>query len=137
MKKELEFLVKIDNSEFDNAVASMQKKLKDLYRPADNAASQRATATRLEGMGLGGNLSKPAMEAYNKSINQTKISMDKFIADQAKGLEYSGKLIAKQAAGLNDLKERIKGMTSAHADYAKSIADVKTGEANLARQREN
>jgi hypothetical protein len=114
----------------------MQKKLKDLYRPADNAAQQRATATRLEGMGLGGNLSKPAMDAYNKSINQTKVSMDKFIADTAKGIEYSSKLIAKQEAGLKNLRASLQGMTKDSKDYVQAQENIQRAESNLARQRE-
>lgn len=136
MKKEIEFLTKIDTSDFDRAVESMQRKLKEIYRPADNAAAQRATATRLEGMGLGGNLSKPTTEAYTKSINQTKVAMDKFIADQAKGLQHSARLIADQEKGMAKLKAAQANMNKDSKEYLEIQEKIARTESNLARQRE-
>lgn len=136
MKKTLEFSTKIDTSDFDRAVEQMQRKLKEIYRPADNAASQRATATRLEGLGLGGNLSKPTMDAYSKSINQTKVAMDKFIADQAKGMEYSAKLIAKQEDGMKKLRVAQQSITKDSKEYLEIQEKIQRTEANLNRQRE-
>lgn len=136
IKKTLEFSTKIDTSDFDRAVADMQKKLRDVYRPADNAASQRATATRLEGMGLGGNLSKPAMDAYSKSINQTKVAMDKFIADQAKGLQESAKLIAKQEDGMKKLRTTQQSMNKDSKEYLELQKQIQAQEMNLSKQRE-
>ena len=114
----------------------MQRKLKELYRPADNAAQQRATATRMEGMGLGGNLSKPTQEAYTKSINQTKVAMDKFIADQAKGLEYSAKLIKKQEDGMKHLRTAQQSMNKDSKEYLEIQEKIQRAEASVARQRE-
>lgn len=136
MKKELEFLTRVDTSEFDRAVDAMQKKLKEIYRPADNASQQRATATRLEGMGLGGNLSKPATEAFQKSINQTKVAMDKFIADQAKGLESAAKLIAKEDDTLKKMRTTQQGLNKDTKEYIDLQKQIQNQESNLSKQRE-
>jgi hypothetical protein len=136
MKKEIEFLTKVDTGDFDRAVEQMQKKLKEIYRPADNAAQQKATAQRLEGMGLGGNLSKPASDAFQKSINQTKVAMDRFISDQSKGLQDAAKLIAKEDDKLKQLRTTQQGLNKDTKEYLDIQKQIQNQQANLAKQRE-
>lgn len=137
IKKTLEFATKVDTSDFDRAVEQMQKKLKDIYRPSDIMARTNATSGRLEGMGLGGNLSKPAHEAYQKSINQTKAAMDKFIADEAKGLEQSIKSINKNELALKGMQDRLKGLNKESKDYLELQKEIGKQEQNLRTQREH
>lgn len=115
----------------------MQNKLKELYRPADNASSHMAINKRMEGLGLATPLSKATQEAYKKSINETKVAMDKFISDQAKGLEYSAKLIKRQEDGLKTLRSQQQSMTKDSKEYLEVQKQIQATESNIARQREN
>lgn len=137
MRKEIEFLTKFDTSEFDRAVEGMQRKLREVYRPGENTGATRQTAQRLEQIGLGGHLSKPTMDAFNKSMASSRRDMDQIIAKEASGQEKLAKYIAKREEKLKGLKkiqdEMVKGSEQELAVKEK----ISRMEENLYRQREN
>lgn len=136
MKKEIEFLTKFDTSDFDRAVENMQRKLREVYRPADNAQSAQQTSKRLENMGLGGGLSKNTVDAFNKSMQQARRDMDKLISDEAKGQEKLAKFIAQREQKLKSLRKEQEGLVKGSDDELKSREKIARVEENLYRQRE-
>lgn len=136
MKKEIEFKAKFDTSDFDKSVESMQKKLKEIYAPADMVRAQTQTAQRLQGMGMGGNLSQPSMEAYQRATQASRRELDQLIKEQASGQEKLGKLIAQRAEKIKELKDQQTQMlrgTKEELEIKEKIARV---EENSARMRQ-
>lgn len=136
MKKELLISAKFDTSDFDKSVETMQKKLKDIYAPADQIRMQQQTAQRLQGMGMGAAMSSPGQEAFKRSSMQERRELDRAIADEARGQEKLGKVIAKRLEILKELqtkqKETIKG-SQEELTIKEKIARV---EENTAKMRE-
>lgn len=104
MKKEIVFSSKLDTAEFDRSIEQMQKKLREIYAPADMIRAQSQTASRLTGMGLGGNLSQPSFEGFQKATQQSRRDLDQLIKEQATGQEKLGKMISQRIEKLKELK---------------------------------
>jgi hypothetical protein len=113
MNKEVKFLMKFDTSEFDQAIERMQRQLREVYRPADNAIAQRQTASRLEGLGLGGAMSKPSMEATYKSIQTARTAMGAILKEQSREADKLLRDLTKHSQEEERLvklqKEKVKG----------------------------
>lgn len=115
----------------------MQRKLREVYRTADIVGSQRQTSDRLQSIGLGGTLSKPTLEAYQKSIQQSRRDMDQIIAAEARNQEKLAKDIAKRADSLKKLRDEQSKMvkdSKEELDIKEKIAKV---EENQYKLREN
>ncbi len=110
MRKEIDFLAKIDTSEFDKAIEQIQRKVREAYRPGEAMQQQRNTSQRLENIGLGGNMSKPTNDAYNKAMVSARKEMDQLIAKEAKSQESIAKQLSAQVKSVNDLKSAQKGL---------------------------
>lgn len=108
MKKEFVFSAKFDTSEFDRSVEQMQKKLKDIMAPGDMMRMQRDTAQRMQNSGQGGIMSAPSMEAFTKATQASRREMDQMIAEQARGQEKLGKMLAQRTETLKKLQDQQK-----------------------------
>src|ERR1044072_4648743 len=106
MKKELLIAAKFDTTEFDKSIEQMQRKLKDIYAPADIIKSQNATSQRLNQAGFGGAMSAPTQEAFVKATQQSRREFDSLIREQATGQEKLTKLISKREEKLKALQEQ-------------------------------
>jgi hypothetical protein len=136
VKKEFVFSAKFDTADFDRSVQEMQKKLKDLYAPADMARMQRDTAQRMQQNGMGGIMSAPSVEAYRKATQQSRREIDQMISEQAKAQERLGKIIAQRSEVLKKMQDQQKQMvkdSKEELDIKEKIARV---ESNLQQQRE-
>lgn len=136
MKKELTIAAKFDTSDFDKSVESMQKKLKEIYAPADMVKMQGQTSAKLEQAGLGGIVSKPS-ESVQKSGMTAKRELDNFIKEQAKGQETLTKLIVQRQDVLEKLKKKQEGMiegSKKELDLKKQIAQVEENNLRLVEQ---
>lgn len=136
MKKELTIAAKFDTSDFDKSVESMQKKLKELYAPADMVRMQTQTAGKLQQAGMGGIMGQ-SPEAIQKSGMTAKRELDNFIKEQAKGQETLTKLIVQRQGVLEKLKkkqdEMIKG-SKEELDIKKQIAQVEENNYRMTEQ---
>lgn len=136
MNKEIKFLMKFDTSEFDKAVENMQRKLKEVYRPADIAGAQRQTAQRLEGIGLGG-MNKPSMDAYFKSIQSSRKDMDTLLQKYSKDQQNLIKDIAEHESRLKNNIRYQEAVNKGSATEIALLKEKKNIEENLFRMREN
>jgi len=107
MKKEFELSAKLNTADFDRSIEQMVKKLKDVAQPI--GSMQQNTAQRMQGAGMGG-LSAPSMEAYQKATANARKEMDQLIAEQARGQEKLGKLIAQRTETLKKMQDQQKQM---------------------------
>lgn len=105
IKKELTIQARFDTSDFDRSVESLQRKLRELYAPADMVRAQTQTAARLQQIGMGGIMSAPTPQAQQQASLQQKRELEQFIRDQAQGQEKLTKLVAKREEKLNNLKK--------------------------------
>jgi hypothetical protein len=106
--KTVSFLVKLDTSDVDGQIDKIKKKLTDAYRPGANAQSVQQTQQRLENMGTipsQGGQSKAAKDAYEKSVNQSKIALDKRIAAEHKANVELQKQAVLKADGLKKAEQ--------------------------------
>lgn len=136
MKKEFVFSAKFDTAEFDRSVEQMQRKLKDIYAPVDMMRMQQQTTQRLAGMGLGGGMSQPSVEAMQRATQQSRREMEQLIAEQARGQEKLGKIIAQRSEMLKKLQTQQKEMvkdSQAELEIKEKISRV---EANNQQLRE-
>lgn len=132
MKKELEFLTKIDNSEFDKSIDNMKKKLSEV----NNALSSRQTSQRMESMGIGTNTSQTTLSAFQKSINQTKKDMDQLIAAEAKNQEKLGKEIASRTMALSKMVKEQEKMSKGSKEELDNLVKVKQIRESINTQHE-
>lgn len=115
----------------------MQNKLTSAYRSGENVGGQRQTADRLSNIGLGGNMSKPSMEAYTKATQSARKEMDLLIAAEARRQEVMGKNIGQREQLLKKLKA---DQTAAVGDADKELKireKIARVEENIYKQREH
>lgn len=129
-EKRIEFKAVVDTAEFDKAIENLQRKVREAYRPAQNAGDQRQTAGRLESMGMGGNLSKPSMEAYQRSMQSARRELDQIIQKEAGQQERLIKSMDKRLERLGKEKEL-------HASMAKDTEKEIAQREKIARIQEN
>lgn len=137
MKKELEISAKFDTSDFDRAVETMQRKLKDIYAPSDMVRAQQQTQQRLQGVGMGGSMSQPTQDAYVRSTQQGRRELDQLIREQAVGQEKLGKLVAQRTEKLEKLKEQQNQITKGSKEELDIKEKIVRVEENLMRQRQS
>lgn len=135
MKKEIVFQAKFDTSDFDKSVEQMQKKLKEIYAPADMVRAQTLTQQRLQGQGLG-NISQPSMDAYNRATQQARREMDNAIREQVTGQEKLGKLIAQRAEKVKQLTDEQSKMVKGSQEELAIKEKIARVEENIHRQRQ-
>jgi hypothetical protein len=111
MRKELEISAKFDTSDFDKAVERMQKRLKEIYAPADMVRAQTATNQRLQGMGMQAGPYGQAMgssSGYRATTQQERRELDQMIQKQIQGQER----LAKQIVHRDELVKRLEARQS-------------------------
>lgn len=135
IKKEIEIRAKFDTSDFDKSVEQMQKKLKEIYAPADMIRAQTMTQQRLQGQGLG-NISQPSMDAYNRATQQSRREMDQMIREQVTGQEKLGKLIAQREAKVKELVAEQNKLTKGSQEELALKEKIARVEENIHRQRQ-
>lgn len=137
MKKEFIFSAKFDTSEFDKSIGEMQKKLKAAYSPAEVAYQNQQTSAKLAQAGMGGILTAPSMEAFQKATQSSRREMDALISTQAKGQEELGKQLVKRAELLKKLQSQQKDMVKGSEDELKIKEKIARVEENSQRLRES
>jgi len=136
VKKELELSVKFDTSDFDKSVESMQKKLKEIYAPADAVRAQTQTNQRLQQLGLGSTGGGASADQMAKATQNSRRESDLAIREQVKGQEQLGKLLAARESVLEKMKKQQQEAirdTERELELRKKIGDI---EVNNARMRE-
>lgn len=106
MKKELVISAKFDTSDFDKTIDSLQKKLKEIYAPADAIRAQASLHKNLNNAGFGGIVSNPGQDAFSKATQQSRRELDALIREQATGQERLGKMLAQRVDKLKELKKQ-------------------------------
>lgn len=137
MKKDIEFRAKFDTSDFDKSVESMQKKLKDLYAPADMIRAQTLTNQRMQANGMGGMMSQPGGDAYSKATQQSRRELDQLIKEQATGQEKLGKMLAQRVDKLKEMKQHQADMVKGSREELELKEKIARVEENTGRLREN
>lgn len=134
MKKELVISARFDTSDFDRSVEQMQRKLKELYTPAN----AQKTAQNLQSIGMGGvgGMSVPSMEAYKRSTQQVRRELDQMIKEEAKGQQQLVKLIEQRTSKLKELKDLQKQAVKDSAEELKIKEQISRLEENNSRARE-
>jgi hypothetical protein len=137
LKKEFVFSAKFDTSDFDKSVEQMQKKLREIYAPSDMVRAQTQTAQRLQGMGMGGMMSQPTAEGYQRATQQSRREMDQLITEQARGQEKLGKIIAQRGELLKKLQGQQKEMVKDSREELELKEKIARVEENNYRLRES
>lgn len=136
MNKEIKFLMKFDTSEFDKAVEKMQRQLKEVYRPADQAGAQRKTADRLEGLGVSSG-GKPGMDQYFKSIQNSRREMDTLLQKYSKDQQNLIKDMASHEASQKRLAAAQAKAIAGSQEELRIQKELKNTEEQLYRMRES
>lgn len=136
MRKEFVFSMKLDAADFDRSIAEIQQKLKNIYAPSDIVQRQQQTAQRLASGGMGGIMSQPTQQAYQQATQQAKRDMDQLIAEQARGQEKLGKIIAQRSELLKKLQSQQKEMTKDSQEELSIKEKIARVEGNNYRLRE-
>lgn len=110
MRKELEFSAKFDHTEFNRSIEQIQRKLKEVTSAIGIGQMQQRTSQRLQQMGMTGIVSAPTREAFEKSTQTSRREMDQAIAEQARGQEKLGKIIAQRTELLKKLQKQQQEM---------------------------
>lgn len=137
MNKTIEFKARFDTSDFDKSIQDIQKKLKDVFNPTEMMRSQMQTSQRLQGMGMGGIMSAPSMEAYKRSTQQARREMDQSIREQAQGQEKLSKLIAQREEKLVKLRDMQREITKGSKEELEIKEKISRVEENNFRLRES
>lgn len=137
MKKDIEFRAKFDTADFDKSVESMQKKLKDLYAPADMIRAQTMTNQRMQSGGMGGIMSQPGGDAYSKATQQSRRELDQLIAEQARGQEKLGKMLSQRNDKLKEMKNLQSDMVKGSREELEIKEKIGRMEENNLRMRES
>lgn len=134
MKKELVISAKFDTTDFDRSVESMQRKLKELYTPAEG----RKTAQNLQSIGMGGvgGMSPQSMDAYKRSTQATRRELDQMIKEEAKGQQQLVKFIETRTAKAKELQNLQKQLVKDSAEELKIREQLARLEENTARAKE-
>lgn len=135
-KKELVISAKFDTSDFDKSVESMQKKLKDIYAPADQVRAQTQMASRLQQMGMGGIMSNPGQAGSQAAMANARRELEQQIRTEALGQEKLGKFIAQRVEKLKELKKLQDEMTKGSAEELAIKERIAKMEENISRQRD-
>lgn len=105
MKKELTIAAKFDTSDFDKTVESMQKKLKDIYAPADNIRAQQQTSQRMQQVGMQSPVGAVTQDQMAKATQQKVRDTENLIKSEAQGQEKVGKLLAQRVEKMKELQK--------------------------------
>lgn len=136
MKKEIQFSARMDTTEFDRSIESIQRKLKDVYAPSDMIRMQHATSQRLGGMGMGGIMSTPGGDAFQKATQQSRRELDQLIRDQATGQERLGKMLAQRLEKLSQMKVQQAELVRGSAEELAIKEKIARVEENNSRMKE-
>ena len=115
IRKELEISAKLsaDTSEFDRQIESLQKKLRDIYKPSDMLNAQTMTNQRMQQAGVSGmgGMSNPGnAAAYRASTMQDNRERERNMMDQIRGQEKLAKLIIQREEHVKILETKQKSM---------------------------
>lgn len=130
MKKQVEFSVRMDTTEFDRSIENIQRKLKDAYATPDMIRMQQVTSQRLGGIGMGGMMASPGLEAFQKSAQQSRREMDQLIRDQVVGQERLAKALSERLETLSKMKTK-------QSELVKGTAEELAIKEKIARVEEN
>lgn len=114
----------------------MQRKLKDIYSPSDAIRAQSQIAGRMESSGMGGNMSKPSQDAYQRATMQSRREVDQMLASEVKRQDQLSKTIEQRISKLQKLKEQQAELTKGSEDELKVKEKISRMESNNSRLRE-
>ena len=144
MKKELVIAAKFDTSDFDKSVELMQKKLKDLYAPADmiRAQTMQQNITTNGRLGQNGNnqLDGGSVEAFKKATQSARRELDTLINREVASQNKLGKELATKLDKLKELKvEQEKGNKTLEDELKikKQISEVEKSTWGMREQFKN
>jgi hypothetical protein len=103
MKKELVIAARFDTSDFDKSVDSMQKKLREMYSPADQVRQQMMTSQKLQQAGYGSMAGAPDSASYQRTLADNKRVLDRNIREEKTNLEEKAKKLIQQ----QDIQKKI------------------------------
>lgn len=134
-RKEFKINASIDTSDFDKSIEVMQKKLRDLYAPADLVKNQAQTAGRAQQMGFGG-MTAPTSQDFARATQAAKRENESLIREQIAGQEKLGKYMVEREKKLQNLKDHQNQMVKGVEEELKLKEKIARVEENLSRQRQ-
>lgn len=136
MKKEITFSAKFETAEFDRSIDQMQRKLKEMYAPADQIRMQNSTAGRMDNMGMGGNMSRPGQEAYKQASAQGRRDIDQALARETQQQDRLSKIIERRSDKLKEMRAQQDNMTKGTQEELALKEKIARVEENNYRMRE-
>lgn len=136
MKKEIKFSAKLDSAEFDRSIEQMQRKLKEIYAPADSIRQQSQMASRMESMGMPGQMSKPTQQQYQQTTQSVRRDMDQMLATEVRRQESLSKTIEGRIGKVKSLREEQEKLTKGSAEELAIKEKISRMEGNNNRLRE-
>jgi hypothetical protein len=138
MDKKIEFQAVLDSAEFEKVITRLQQKVKEAnMSPGGIAGAQQQNAQRMNQMGIGGGLSQPSMDAYNRAIQSSRRELDQIIKTEAQAQEKLAKSITDRSKELNKLKDSQKEMvkdSKAELDIREQIRRAEQNQFDLREQ---
>lgn len=115
----------------------MQKKLKDLYAPADLVRMQTQTAGKMQQAGMGGMMGMPTGPDQHQAGVRMRRELENFARESAKGQENLVKLIANREAIVGRLAKREKELVASGRDDLKTKQELVRIQEVIGRIEEN
>ncbi len=138
MRKELEISAKFDTSDFDKAVERMQKRLKEIYAPADMIRAQTATNQRMQQAGLGGAgpYSAGSSSGYRAATQASQREVEQAIQKQVAAQERMAKVIMQREELMKRMESRQSKMIEGSKEELRIREQINRMEENQLRLKE-
>lgn len=114
----------------------MQRKLKEIYAPADSIRQQSQMAQRMESMGLPGQMSKPSQQQYQQTTQHARREMDQMLSTEVKRQEQLSKTIEGRIGKVKALREEQEKLTKGSAEELAIKEKISRMDGNNGRLRE-
>lgn len=119
----------LSTAEFDRTIEDIKRKLDMVRLPAQ-------TASRLQQGGMGGIMSQPTQDAFNKATKQSQRELEQHIASMAREQERLGKFIAQRTELLKKLENQQKSIVKGAQEEALLKEKIGRIEQNNAADRQ-
>ncbi len=109
----------------------MQKKLKEMYSPADQVRQQMATSQRLQAAGMGAMAGSPDNAGYQRTLAENKRNLDRSTREEKTNLEEKSKKLIQEQGAQKKISEQYQAIVKAGKEDLKIKKDLLDAQESL------